>query len=177
MTNYNDYPVKYAVLELREKGGWAVGYEYVTQGFIAEKCFVVGSELRYVPGNSILSHRVVFPYEDIELFKSTNSMGERQLPHYDINGQMAYERTVSKLYDTYEEAKEASQKANEEYKGSLISKIDYYTDGWKEELENLKEIFNKRLQICYSFEEEALELTKDLKVKDSNSKVLKKEEL
>ena len=33
MSEEINYPIKYAVLELKERGGWAVNYENITQGF------------------------------------------------------------------------------------------------------------------------------------------------
>ena len=169
-----DYPVKYAVLKLEEKGGWAVDYEYITQGYIASKCYVVGSRLSYGGNNSRIEVDVVFPYEDIEYFKRTNHLGERQKLVYDLSGKMAYIKKVSKVYDTFEEAKEAAEKENENYKDSLLYKIDVARDGWKIELDKLKEDFDRNLNICYSFEEEALERTKDLEV-THHSKTLKQE--
>lgn len=164
MKDYNDYPIRYAVLELRKKGGWAVDYEYVTQGYIASKCYVVGSKLFYGGKESRIESNVIFPYEDIDLFKKTSSLGEKQIPTYTSSGELANMRTVSKVYETFEEAKEAAEKENENYKDSLLYKIDVSREGWKIELDKLKEDFERNLNICYSFEEKALECTKDLEV-------------
>ncbi len=173
MKDYNDYPIRYAVLELRKKEGWAVDYEYVTQGYIASKCYVVGSKLFYGRKESRVESNVVFPYEDIELFKKTSSLGEEQVPTYTSDGELANMRIVSKVYETFEEAKEAAEKENENYKDSLLYKVDISREGWKIELDKLQEDFERNLNICYLFEEASLDHTKDLIV-ESNTKSLKK---
>ena len=50
-----NYPIKYAVLELKSRGGWLVGFRDITQGFIASKCYVVETNIVYHQdgGNSI----------------------------------------------------------------------------------------------------------------------------
>ena len=66
-----NYPVKYAVLELKEVGGYSQGWEDITKGFIASKCFVVESKVKYLSdGSSKVSHKVVFPHKDYKTFKN-----------------------------------------------------------------------------------------------------------
>ena len=78
MNDNINYPVKYAVLEIKEIGGWAVWFENVTLGFIASKCYVIESNILYdVNGNSQVIHKVVFPFNNIEKFKSSLKNGNK----------------------------------------------------------------------------------------------------
>ena len=43
----NNFPIKYAILELKEKGGYITNYEYIVRGYIVSKCWVVESSIKY----------------------------------------------------------------------------------------------------------------------------------
>ena len=54
-----NYPIKYAVLELRDENN-------ATFGFIASKSYVIEDSIRYLPdGSNIEYHYVVFPYSNV----------------------------------------------------------------------------------------------------------------
>ena len=127
--NANNYPVKYAVLEVQEKGGWSVGYQDVTKGFIASKCFVVETKVVYgADGKSKVVNKVVFPYEDFHFFEESLSKGNRNLGimnsiHYDANNNPYPSHVVDELYETFDEAKEKANLCNEKYKTNLINNV------------------------------------------------------
>ena len=75
-----NYPIKYAVLELKERGGWSVGYKDITQGFIVSKCYVIESSIIYnADGSYKTIHRVVFPFSDIAAFKDSLAYGKQYI--------------------------------------------------------------------------------------------------
>lgn len=89
MSSKNKYPIKYAVLELKESGGWPVGYKDIIRGNIVSKCYVVESSIRY--GDSKIFHKVVFLFSSLETLKQSlhnqsQYIGEKAIPSYDANG-------------------------------------------------------------------------------------------
>ena len=182
MNNELKYPVKYAVLELKERGGYSVGYNSVTQGFIASKCYVIESSIVYnSDGSNKIVHKVVFPYQDIERFKMSLRNGgqnivEKEIPRLNAGGYIYPITEVSELFDTYELAKEYAQEKNEDYKNRLVLYVPtQITDlKWQEEYDKLKQEYDKRVEITNLFEQNALEKTKDMSVEEPYVKVLRK---
>ena len=168
MNNQYNYPVKYALLEIKEKGGWNDGYEESTQGFIASKCYVLESDIVYnSDGSSNLIHKVVFPYDNYSIFKESLSGGIHDLgvantPSYDVHNNPFPVTIVDEIYDTYETAQEASKEKNEELKASILSKISTDDAGWIFKYEVLKNNYDKKIAINALFEELITEKTKDM---------------
>ncbi len=155
----NNYPIKYAVLEVQEKGGWAVGYEDVTKGFIASKCFVVETKVVYgKDGKSKVINKVVFPYEDYSFFEHSLSRGIKNLGimnsiNYDANNNPYPSHIVNELYETFDEAKEKANKCNEDYKVNLINRVSFSEPSWQYQYELLKNDFDKTSSLCNLFEQ------------------------
>ena len=63
MSRELNYPIKYAVLELKEKGGYLVGYKGITQGFIVSKCYVIRSNRAYNSDGSKIFRSLKNPLE------------------------------------------------------------------------------------------------------------------
>lgn len=89
MSGVINYPIKYAILELKKTGGWADRYETITQGFIVSKCYVVESSITYhFNGNNKIAHKVVFPFENLlcleeSLMNGKQNIGEPNISSYD----------------------------------------------------------------------------------------------
>ena len=67
-----DLPVKYAVLELKELGGWLENYNNVTRGFIVSKCYLKKSSIEYFGyGMKEEKYDVIFPFTDFLEFKTS----------------------------------------------------------------------------------------------------------
>ncbi len=183
MNNKFNYPIKYAVLELKEKGGWLEKYEEITQGFIASKCYVVESDVLYDnEGQSKLVHKVVFPFNDFGKFKQSLSggihdIGIANIPAYDFYNNPYPVTVVDQLFEKFEEAKERANEKNEEYKLNLINKVSVNTPGWEIQFELLKQNYDKTVALCNLFEQLAIEKSKDMIItsekKDEYVKVLK----
>ena len=145
MRNELEYPIKYAVLELKEQGGFLAGYEDITQGFIVSKCYVVGSEIKYYSnGKYDITYKVVFPFKNISSFKLSLNRGTsydcyETIPLYDASGDPYPIDIVTSLFDNYEEAKEISLLKNEKMEENLILKISLLDENWKEKYEKLKQ--------------------------------------
>ena len=168
-----NYPIKYAVLELKSRGGWSVGYRDITQGFIASKCYVVETNIVYhKDGSHSVIHKVVFPYEDIDCLKTSlrygrKNIGEEQVPSYDACDRPYPVNIVDDLFETYEEAKKHSEAKNEEYKRDLITNVSMLDPNWQKQFETLIQQFNKSLEVCYLFEAISLEKTADMLLSDN----------
>lgn len=180
-----NYPIKYAVLELKERGGWLNGYKDITQGFIVSKCYVIESNVQYnSDGDYKVTHKVVFPFSDIECFKNSlrcgrYNIGNKEIPKYDACDRVYPINVVSDLFDSYEEAKMAAIGKNEGFKSNLIMEVpDFFSNhfldsDWKKHYESLEQRYEESLDICNLFEELILEETKDMNIscEESNDKV------
>ena len=172
MNDNINYPVKYAVLEIKEIGGWAVWFENVTLGFIASKCYVIESNILYdVNGNSQVIHKVVFPFNNIEKFKSSlkngnKSIGNKTVPRYDADGRISPVNIVVDLFDSYELAKVAAMEKNDELRHRLILNMESNIDSSNKQYVYLEKELENELAICYLFERAILEATEDMKISD-----------
>ena len=173
-----NYPIKYAVLELKEKGGWSVGYKDITQGFIVSKCYVIESNVVYhSDGSYEIIHKVVFPFSDIEMFKNSlrngrKNIGKPEIPKYDACDMIYPINIVTALFDSYEQARVMATYKNKEYKDNLIFKTpdflsnNFLNSNWKEQLNNLEQGFLQNLDVCNLFEQLILEATKDMDISE-----------
>ena len=172
MIKERKYPIKYAVLELKERGGWSCNYAYITQGFIVSKCYVVESNIVYhSDGSNSITHKVVFPFEDISCFKNSlrygrSNIGDKQVPSYDACDRPYPINIVDELFDSYEESKKVAEDKNEEYRCNLVMEVSVLQPDWKEQFEELKKDFDKRLDVCYLFEELVSKKTTDMEISD-----------
>lgn len=164
-----NYPIKYAVLELKEKGGYDVGYEDITCGFIVSKCYVIESSIRYRPnGRNEVTHKVVFPFDDISALKRCfpkHYIGQEVIPSYDYYDQPYPVRQVANLYDSYESAKIEAEERNGKYAQDRVLKKSLVPGSDWEKIENsVKQEMDQELQMCYLFEQLALEKIQDMKI-------------
>lgn len=150
------YPIKYAVQELKEHGGWEHNYEDITIGFITSICYVINQNTRYYPdGTNKTTYQVVFPYKDIHTFKYRNKfIEEPDIPYFSIHNTCLNSNEVPEIFETYEEALIATEKANINMKKSIICKVSEY--------EKHLNTHNKNLEICKLFEQLVLEKTTNM---------------
>lgn len=167
MENELNYPVKYAVLELKVKGDWKNDYKDRTIGFIASKCRIVSQNIRYFQdGTSKLSYQVVFPYKNIEEYKNRISRNLpfdeiEKLPNFGSYDNCLNATVVSEIYDTYDEASDVADNKNSDmrhFAGAFV----YPTWQVKRE-EKIKE-FDTNIAICKSFEHDIIEATSSMQV-------------
>ncbi len=164
-----DYPIKYAVLELKKEGGLIVGYKDITQGFIVSKCYVMESNILYRLNR--ITHKVVFPFADISKFQdsiknSNQNIGEKNIPCYDASGNISPVWVVKDLFDSYEEAKIVAEGANKEYRCNLAVEVDIESKDWNWKLKKIRQEFDKNLKLCYLFEKLVQEATEDMNVSE-----------
>lgn len=174
------YPIKYAVLELKVDGGYAVNYKDITQGFIASKCYVVGNETKYYEdGTSKIIYKVVFPYQDIHTFQNQrrinvfeeNDIGKRIIPGYDYYNNPYPVNIVDDIYDTYEEAKDASKQKNHIHRIKLYNNVSFSDPEYQKKVDELMDEFEKSLQDCYAYEKLVLNETEDMNISTEDIKV------
>ena len=169
-----NYPIKYAVLELKERGGYSVGYEDITQGFIVSKCYVIESNIVYnYDGSNKIIHKVVFPFSNIEKFKNAlrngrHNIGDAEVPKYDACNRIYPINEVTDLFDSYDDAKEAAIEKNEDYEYNIMSKTRVPLGGYMMGENNLHRIlinnFKRTLEICNLFEQLALQETENMSI-------------
>ena len=157
MKNLN-YPVKYSVLELKENGGFMNHYDEIVRGYIVSKCYLVESSTKYyVNGESEQVYKVVFPYTNLEKFKSKMSysnsdLGEPTYPRYDNNGNVCNYQVVEDLYDSYEQASAIAKYKNGKLHSRFFSMISILDSDWKGKLDTFERDFCEELAICDAFE-------------------------
>lgn len=150
-------PIKYAVLELKEKGG----YKDITRGFIVSKCYVMESNVIHNPdGSKKRIYKVAFPFNDIAYLKDSlkngaKNIGNKNVLSYDGDNVSHSVDEVTDLFDVYETAKVTAEQKNKEYEQNLNR---------DEQLGILKQDFEQNLEFCYLFEQLVLEETKDMKI-------------
>lgn len=175
MSEEINYPIKYAVLELKERGGWAVNYENITQGFIVSKCYVIESNLEYHSnGSNKITHKVVFPFEDISclrisLLHGQQNIGKENIPNYDARNKPYPIRIVSELFEFFEAAKTVAEEKNAELNQKLILQVSMTNTNWKKQYATLNQEFNRKLELCYLFEQLVLKATENMKISESYS--------
>ena len=172
------YPIKYAVLEVKEQGGWACGYQEITQGYIVSKCYVIESGIRYHSnGKNELTHKVVFPFKNFAEFRmalqrGATFMGEEIVPSYDACGNPYPLDIVMDLFDSYEEAHILSSQKNEEKQRKLILEVSISDDNWQTKYEKLNMAFLEMLGMCQKFEELITLETANMNVTDNPDQII-----
>lgn len=180
-----NYPVKYAVLELKTDGGWDNNYEDVTVGFITSKCYVIGQNVRYYQdGSCKVFYQVVFPYNDIYNYRWRTSIGypftEKEIiPSFGYHGNCTNENIVSNVFESFEEASVAADVINKERRDRVGYYLSVAAPDWEEKYNNLLEEFDKNLAICKSYEQAICDATSDMVVTGENiaiKQLIKKDE-
>ena len=110
MTKAIKLPRKYAVLELKETGGWRENYRDITIGYIPSICYLVETTTKYLSdGNTKVTSKVVFPYRNISQFRQNLRQGieeieEQEEPEYNYQAQVLNAEEVQYVFESYEEA-------------------------------------------------------------------------
>ena len=175
MNNDTNFPIKYAVLELKESGGYITNYKDIIRGYIVSKCWVVESAIKYFSdGNAKVFHKVIFPYKDLDTLKTSlrndkEFIGERITINYDFNYNPHPIDIASELFDSYDEAKVIAEEKNKDMKNHIASKVYFNTSDlkFKQTLSDYEQEWAKQLSICQLFEKLSLSETEDMTITDS----------
>lgn len=163
MINEINYPIKYAIQELKINKGYDSNYEDITYGFIISKCYVVNQNIRYYQdGSNSLTYNVVFPYKDIQTFIYNKNFKYpfneiKSIPHYSLWNNCMNDTIIYNIFDTYEEALTKKYEYIIEHKRKIskqLSKISEY--------EKLIKTFKENQTICNEYEKIIFEKTKDM---------------
>lgn len=173
MNNENNFPIKYAVLELKAKN---YNGDDITKGYIVSKCYFVGIRTFLFPGETreTIYYKVVFPYKDYVGFLNSlrdnkKDIGKRVIPS-DNSNQID---EVFKIFNTYEDAKKMAERENQLIEfdlfrlattlrkhGPVYNKRIHKAIG--ETYNYLVNNFKKDLRTCYLFEKLILANTEDM---------------
>lgn len=162
--NELNYPIKYAILGIEEQVGWLPGLhemerEYDICGYIVSKVYVVEESIRYYGDGSYQKYyQVVFPFTSMYEKK-------RQIPSFNLNWNCYNYVNVSKIFDTFDDAKMVSNEKNKELRAKSYLPISYGSNmSWKERVLKGKELFDKRMVSYLEFEEFISNETKDMEI-------------
>ena len=150
-------PRKYAVLELKEQGGWGENYRDITVGYIPSMCYLVETTTKYLSdGNTKVTSKVVFPYRNISQFKQnlrqgTEEIGEKEEPEYNYQGQVLNAEEVQYVFESYEEAEYLAEIYNGNIHAHLLDGISLSESDWKDKFRHKEEIFQENQTICKRF--------------------------
>lgn len=177
MSKDNNFPIKYAILELKENGGYITNYKDIVRGYIVSKCWLVESSIKYFSnGNSKLFHRVIFPYKDLDTLKTSlchddEYIGERVTINYDFNYNPYPIDVVSELFDSYDDAKIIAEEKNQKMKNNIASKIHFSISDprFRQTLSDYEHEFAEQLSICQLFEKLSLLETEDMTITEGTS--------
>ena len=170
----NNYPIKYAVMPIIEQTGWTPGLhelerEYGIVCYIVSKCYVVGREEKYNRyGNTICEYKVVFSYG------KDNQYGDlsRVEPEFCLmNGRCNNSTNVDKVFDSFEEAKEETEKKNKEILSKELSYIrvdDNFHQNVSLVREKREEVVNYYQKIENMIEENSTDLVVNDKAKEQS---------
>ncbi len=170
--NEINYPVKYAILGIKEQVGWTHGLheleiEYRVCGYIVSKVYLVGERIKYNSnGTSEKSYQVVFPYPEIMKMR-------RELPSYDVNYQCWNYTNVLQVFEDFEQAKEITNEKNKELRKNcwLTVSFSFSNPNWENEINEKQKKFDNRLQVYKEFEQMILDETADMIItKEEKSK-------
>lgn len=171
MKNELNYPIKYAIQELKINKGYDSNYEDITFGFIISKCYVVNQNIKYhQDGSQTLTYNVVFPYKDIQTFTYEVLTLEypfneiKSTPHYSLWNNCLNDTIVSEIFDTFEEATIYKQQQNNNFKRKIFKQLSKIS-----EYDKLLKTFEENQTICNKYEEIIL--------KNSNDMIITKEDI
>ena len=167
----NNYPIKYAVMPIKEQIGWVHGLnelerEYGIVCYIVSKCYVVSRKEKYnMYGNTIFEYQVVFTYEKDDSYRCLS----RVEPRYDFYGRCSNSTNVDKVFDSFEEAILDAKKKNEKIVNKKISFL-HFDDKFLENVSLLRreheEKVNKYRKIERMMEKNSSDLVVNNKVKE-----------
>ena len=170
----NNYPIKYAVMPIIEQTGWYPGLhelerEYGIVCYIVSKCYVVGREEKYNRyGNTICEYKVVFSYGKDNQYGGLS----RVEPEFCLmNGRCNNSTNVDKVFDSFEEAKEETEKKNKEILSKELSFIrvdDNFNQNVSLAREKHEEVVNYYQEIESMIEENSTDLVVNDKVKEQS---------
>ena len=170
----NNYPIKYAAMPIIEQTGWVPGLnelerEYWIVCYIVSKCYVVGREEKYnMYGNTLCEYKVVFSYG------KDNQYGDlsRVEPEFCLmNGRCNNSTNVDKVFDSFEEAKEETEKKNKEILSKELSYIrvdDNFHQNVSLVREKHEEVVSYYQEIENMIEENSADLVVNDKVKEQS---------
>ena len=170
----NNYPIKYAAMPIIEQTGWYPGLhelerEYGIVCYIVSKCYVVGREEKYNRyGNTICEYKVVFSYGKDNQYGGLS----RVEPEFCLmNGRCNNSTNVDKVFDSFEEAKEETEKKNKEILSKELSFIrvdDNFNQNVSLAREKHEEVVNYYQEIESMIEENSTDLVVNDKVKEQS---------
>ena len=123
MEKQQTYPIKYAVMPVKEPIGWDSGVEDITKGYkiathMVVKCYVI-REISLIDGSSKIQSEVVFLYDRT----TPKDDFKPAVPHFSQDNRCTNSIVVDTLFDSRKEALEDAQKRNVRIYDAALMKI------------------------------------------------------
>ncbi len=150
------YPIKYAVMPIKEQVGWSHGLnelepEYGVVANIVSKCYVIGERKNYFSdGTFEIKYEVVFLYNKrnanyYEEFKAT-------IPEFIVASECINSIFVNQVFNSFEEALTAASKSNDEVLHQKLIKV-YLDKDFKTKIEAIEKEHQNTLDKYKKIEE------------------------
>ncbi len=140
----NNQPIKYTTMQVYD----SINYNDIPI-YIVTKCFLNEEVTKYLMNGTIKKeYKVMLPYT----FNSRTNEYDMQ-----YNWQYYNKNVVKKVFDNYEDAKKYTEELNRKMLSEKISSI-----GIVSEVKNIKNYYNKKLELCEELERQILSNTKFL---------------
>lgn len=160
-----NYPVKYALMPVREQIEFKSDREYEIVMYIVSKCYLISEKKIYSgDGKRRYSYEVVFPIVIDDVRNVSVS-----LPQYSNDGHCVNSLLVERLFDDFDEASKLATKKNQKILDRKLDEIPYKTRYLFQEQIALVRSKYQQLQQKYRRIEEINDLRSDLVVSDDDS--------
>lgn len=166
MESNEKYPVKYAVMGITEPTGWRASLnelelEYNTVAYIVSKVYLVEEKIKYKrDGQKAKEYICVFPYKEI---------GQRIYPQFNMYGECYNAEVLENVFETFEEAKSTANRKNLYLRSKICRGFSILDKNWIAKLKEEQDNFDKNMKKHLEFEQEILNLSKDMEIRKNSS--------
>lgn len=150
------YPVKYAVMPIKEQTGWTAGLNelqgrYSIVANIVSKCYVISEKREYLSDGRVeIVYEVVFPYN---IYYDNI---KKEIPQYNCNYRCSNSVIVTHIFNDFEEALAVAEEKNMDILAS--NSLCLSDDESKVRIENHKETIDRYKKIEKIIENETVDM-------------------
>ncbi len=161
------YPIKYAVMPIKEQIGWSNGLnelerEYGVVANIVSKCYVIGEQKKYSSDGTIeIKYEVVFLYN--KQYTSYYDKFKPSIPEFNIWSQCTNSIFVNQLFNSFEEALIVAKQFNDEIVHHKIMFLHFDKD-FQSKVEKIKTEHQETLDKYKKIEEEIQQETNNVEI-------------
>ncbi len=155
-----DYPVKYAIMELK------INDEIL--GYIPSKCYVVNTNTQ---GKGKATYEVIFPYNDIESYMEAVKKHELTSLVMEFSENYTDTTNITEIYDDYATVDMLVKQKNHSLKMQQVSAIPFSSTEWRRNCEKVIDNYNNNQTIIKSYAKNIEYRTRSMSIQYPNQKV------